>query len=204
MSSTTIQADFFTTNGEIVPISPNSRNSLSSTNSYVGNQTQAPTQSINSYSTISAPSLNKIPSLPPPNSSSKAGTLSSTSTSSSISSSLFNSIATSSPMSTIPQQNFGYPNTMNTARPSLDTTSSLNNLYLSNKNFNSQFNSVSLNSSLSNNNTPNVNTTKSQPIFNSGSILQPISSSNKSGSNNNSGTNQKISKGDLTMFDPYS
>ncbi|CAG8692310.1 710_t:CDS:10, partial [Funneliformis caledonium] len=211
----TIQADFFTSNG-VIPLSSKSRNSLSSTNTFMGSQNQTLAQSINSYSTISAsPSLNKIPSLPPPNYSSKAGTLSSISTSSSsISSSLFNSIATSTPMSTFSHQNFGNSNTMNTTRPSsfsMNNTSSLNNLYTSNttsstaNNFNSQINSVSLNSSLSNNDQLNLmKNMNAIPSYNPGSILQPISSSNKSEFNNNSGTNQKISKGDLTMFDPYS
>ncbi|CAG8554153.1 15971_t:CDS:10 [Rhizophagus irregularis] len=211
LSSSSVQSDFFITNGGITPMSPKPRNSLNSTNSYAGSKAHSQTQSINSFSTTSKPSLDIIPSLPPPNSS-KAGTLSSTSTTTSISSSLFNSIATTSRMS---QQNFDHSNTMNTSRPSSNTPS-LNNIYSPNTNtntsFNSQFNSMS---SLpnKNNNTlnlnKNMNTPPSQPMFNAGSILQPINS-NKSGlnnngnSNNNSSTNQKISKGDLTMFDPYS
>jgi len=211
MSSSSGQPDFFITNGGITPISPKPRNSLNSTNSFTGSKAHSQTQSINSYSTIPTPSLNVIPSLPPPNSS-KAGTLSSTSTTSSISSSLFNSIATSSRMS---QQNFDYSNTANTTRPLSSNASSLDNIYSSNTNttnttsFNPQFNSMSPLPSKNNNTlnlNKNMNTIPSQPIFNTGSILQPISSSNKSGlnNNNNSGTNQKISKGDLTMFDPYS
>ncbi|CAB5204584.1 unnamed protein product [Rhizophagus irregularis] len=211
LSSSSVQSDFFITNGGITPMSPKPRNSLNSTNSYAGSKAHSQTQSINSFSTTSKPSLDIIPSLPPPNSS-KAGTLSSTSTTTSISSSLFNSIATTSRMS---QQNFDHSNTMNTSRPSSNTPS-LNNIYSPNTNtntsFNSQFNSMS---SLpnKNNNTlnlnKNMNTPPSQPMFNAGSILQPINSNksglnNNSNSNNNSSTNQKISKGDLTMFDPYS
>ncbi|RIA86529.1 kinase-like domain-containing protein [Glomus cerebriforme] len=198
-------SDFFITEGGIAPISPKPRNSLNSTNSFAGNKANSPRQSINSHSAISTSSFNTIPSLPPPNSS-KTGTLSTTSNS--ISSSLFNSIAATSRN---PQQNFDYSNTINTKntiQPLSSNTSS--NLYSSNTNsnatsFNSQFNSMS--SLQNNNNTFDTNKTNyipSQPIFNNGSILQPISS-NKSGlNNNNSGTNQKISKGDLTMFDPYS
>ncbi|CAI2163071.1 11321_t:CDS:10 [Funneliformis geosporum] len=198
LMTSTIQADFFTSNG-VIPISQTSRNSLSSTNTFMGNQNQTQAQSINSYSTIStSPSLNKIPSLPPPNFSSKAGTLSSISTSSSISSSLFNSIATSTPMSPI---SHGKSNTMNTTRPS---SFSMNNATPSLNNFNSQINSVSLNSSSLNNDQLNMKNMNATPSYNPGSILQPISSSNKSGFNSSSGTNQKISKGDLTMFDPYS
>ena len=200
MSSSSIQSDLFITNEGIIPISSKPRSSLNSTNSLVGNKSHLQAQSINSYSTTSAPSFDTIPSLPPPNSS-KTETLPSISTTTSISSNLFNSIATSSRTLKL-----------NTTQSLPLNTSSLNNLYSSNTNSNatnssSHFNSISsLNSNNTFNMNKNMNAIPPQPIFNTGSILQPINSSNKSGlsNNNNSGTNPKISKGDLTMFDPYS